>query len=114
VAPTRYAAGIPHKIHEAAARGLPVVATPLLVSQLGWQESLLQVAGDADSFAERCIALYTNERLWSNLRQAGIERIRTECSSDTFEADLENVLARAKAGSLHRSGNIPVEHVTRP
>src|SRR5262249_4608399 len=36
VAPTRYAAGIPHKAHEAAARGIPIVATPLLASQLGW------------------------------------------------------------------------------
>ena len=27
VAPTRFAAGLPHKVHEAAAHGLPVVAT---------------------------------------------------------------------------------------
>ena len=35
VAPTRYAAGIPHKVHEAAARGVPIVATPLLAIAAG-------------------------------------------------------------------------------
>jgi O-antigen biosynthesis protein len=94
VAPTRYAAGIPHKVHEAAARGLPTVATPLLASQLGWQdESAMRIAGDGDSFAEQCIALYKDERLWSNLRQAGLERIRSECSKENFEARLMNALA---------------------
>jgi glycosyltransferase involved in cell wall biosynthesis len=35
IAPTRYAAGIPHKVHEAAAHGLPCVATELIARQLG-------------------------------------------------------------------------------
>src|SRR5262249_14438914 len=48
IAPTRYAAGIPHKVHEAAARGVPVVATPLIASQLGWTDGdCLLVAADA-------------------------------------------------------------------
>ena len=38
VAPSRFAAGLPHKIHEAAARGIPVVATSLLAEQLGWRD----------------------------------------------------------------------------
>ncbi len=48
IAPTRYAAGLPHKIHEAAARGLPVVATPLLAGQLEWTERELAIAADAE------------------------------------------------------------------
>ena len=53
VAPTRFSAGIPQKIHDAAARGVPVVGTPLLASQLGWHEgSPLLVAGDADTFTQ--------------------------------------------------------------
>ena len=35
IAPTREAAGIPYKIHHAAAHRLPVVATRLLAEQLG-------------------------------------------------------------------------------
>jgi glycosyltransferase involved in cell wall biosynthesis len=91
IAPTRYAAGIPHKVHEAAARGLPIVATPLLASQLGWSDSdPLLVAGDAESFAAKCIELHTDSGLWLTLRDAGLARIQKECSRRTFE---ENVAA---------------------
>ena len=37
IAPTRFAAGIPHKVHEATAMGIPSVTTPLLAEQLDWQ-----------------------------------------------------------------------------
>lgn len=37
VAPTRFSAGIPLKVCEAAAAGIPVVATDLVFAQLGWQ-----------------------------------------------------------------------------
>src|SRR5205814_8960327 len=36
VAPTRYSAGIPLKVVEAAARGVPIVCTPLVADQLRW------------------------------------------------------------------------------
>ncbi|HEY2384776.1 MAG TPA: glycosyltransferase [Terriglobia bacterium] len=86
IAPTRYAAGIPHKVHEAAARGLPIVATPLLASQLGWRDGdPFLVAGDAASFAAKCIELYTDSILWTKLRNAGLERIQRECSREVFE-----------------------------
>jgi GT2 family glycosyltransferase len=86
IAPTRYAAGIPHKVHEAAAHGLPVVATPLLAKQLGWcdGENFL-VAGDAETFAARCIQLYQDQGLWTKLRDAGLARIQNECSPEAFE-----------------------------
>ena len=43
VAPTRFAAGAPYKVYEAASFGIPVVTTELLRRQLGWrhQEELL-------------------------------------------------------------------------
>ena len=96
VAPTRYAAGIPHKVHEAAARGVPIVATPLLALQLGWRDDdpVLTGAG-AELFAAKCIALYTDELLWSNLREAALKRIQKECSKQSFEANLKNVLTRS-------------------
>jgi GT2 family glycosyltransferase len=93
VAPTRYAAGIPHKVHEAAARGLPVVATRLLASQLAWEDgSVFLVGGDATSFARRCVELYTNEALWTRLRNAALERITAECSADTFERQVKQIV----------------------
>jgi GT2 family glycosyltransferase len=96
VAPTRYAAGIPHKIHEAAARGVPIVATPLLALQLGWRDGdPFLTGGDADTFARRCVALHTDELLWSNLREAALKRIQMECSKQSFEENLKNILARS-------------------
>jgi glycosyltransferase involved in cell wall biosynthesis len=94
VAPTRYAAGIPHKIHEAAARGLPVVATELVATQLGWKNKVeLLIGTDAASFAKQCVELYRNKELWMQLRQAGLARVKAECSKETFDRKLEEILA---------------------
>jgi glycosyltransferase involved in cell wall biosynthesis len=96
VAPTRYAAGIPHKVHEAAARGVPIVATPLLGAQLGWSDGdPFLTAADAETFAAQCIALHTDELLWSNLREAALERIQRDCSKQSFEANLKNAMTRS-------------------
>jgi glycosyltransferase involved in cell wall biosynthesis len=98
VAPTRYAAGIPHKVHEAAARGLPVIATPLLATQLGWKDlSTFAVGSDAETFARKCIELYSDETLWSKMRAAGLERVRAECSQSAFEAQLKEILGSEQA-----------------
>jgi GT2 family glycosyltransferase len=115
VAPTRYAAGIPHKVHEAAANGLPVVATPLLASQLGWEDGTsISVAADAKSFAHKCIELHTNEDLWLKLRQAALKRIAKECSPDVFEERLKEVLAskRARRAEIAERGSL--QDLTRP
>jgi glycosyltransferase involved in cell wall biosynthesis len=94
IAPTRYAAGIPHKIHEAAARGLPVVATALVATQLGWKDNAeLLVGTDAASFAQKCIALYRDKELWMKLRTAGLERVKAECSKEAFDRKLKEILA---------------------
>ena len=100
IAPTRYSAGIPQKVHDAAARGVPIVATPLLASQLGWTDgSSLQIAGDAETFAEKSIQLYTDEALWHRLREAAAERIRTECSPALFDERLRSVMQIARSSA---------------
>ena len=104
VAPTRYGAGIPHKVHEAAARGLPVVATPLLAAQLGWRDgSPFAVGADSEEFARKCIELHTNERMWTMMREAGVERIRTECSTEIFKNRLKQILEQSKAVQRRQS-----------
>jgi GT2 family glycosyltransferase len=95
IAPTRFAAGLPHKIHEAAARGLPVVATPLLAGQLEWTERELAIAADAETFASRCCELYTNPDQWLSKRNAALERVRTECSPENFDKSVADVLRAA-------------------
>ena len=95
IAPTRYAAGIPHKVHEAAAHGVPVVATPLLAGQLGWTERELAIAQDAEAFAARCIEIYTDSGRWNSLREAALERVRRECSPQAFEESLRRILSNS-------------------
>jgi GT2 family glycosyltransferase len=107
IAPTRYAAGIPHKVHEAAARGLPVVSTPLLASQLGWaDDDPFLVAGTAESFAAKCVQLYTDSDLWAKLRASGLRRAQAECSPESFERSVVSAFKTA-------SGEAPGTSVDR-
>jgi GT2 family glycosyltransferase len=104
IAPTRFSAGIPQKIHDAAARGLPIVATPLLANQLGWADgSPILVGGDAETFAAKCVELYQDEGLWNRLREAGIERIKKECSPELFEDALQSIIENGHRA--HARGN---------
>ncbi|HEX5109979.1 MAG TPA: glycosyltransferase [Vicinamibacterales bacterium] len=96
VAPTRYAAGIPLKIQEAAAFGVPVVCTPLLAEQLGWCHDVeLLVASDAQSFAGCCRDLHENAALWTRIRQAALARVQRECAPEAFRGALESALRLA-------------------
>jgi glycosyltransferase involved in cell wall biosynthesis len=81
VAPTRFAAGIPYKVHEAASFGIPVVASELLRRQLGWEngrELLSADVADPGAFAHHIISLYQSEALWSSVRTAAAERLQQE------------------------------------
>jgi hypothetical protein len=100
-APTRIAAGIPYKVHEAASFGLPVVATNLLCRQLGWADGLDLLSAEVNDpagLAERLIAVQTNELLWTNLREAALQRIRAENDPDEYAAAICTVLTRPATG----------------
>jgi glycosyltransferase involved in cell wall biosynthesis len=85
LAPTRFAAGVPHKIHEAAAHGVPVVATSILAEQLGWSHEVeLLVADSADDFARCAARLYRDPDLWQRLRLSALARVQVDCSLDRF------------------------------
>ena len=93
VVPTRFAAGVPHKVHQAAAFGVPVVATPLIANQVGWQRGRdLLAAADPEDFAEACIRLHRDEALWWAVRDAALERCRIDCSPATFQHGVQAIL----------------------
>lgn len=87
VAPTRFSAGIPLKVIDAAGHGLPVVATPLLAEQLGWRDGEeMLVAEGPNAFAAAVRRLYDDGVLWSALRRRALERVRREYSAERFRA----------------------------
>ncbi len=93
VAPTRFAAGIPHKAHEAAARGIPIVTTTLIASQLGWRDGEeLLAADDPTAFAAACARLYTDRPLWERLRANALARVGSECCPAKFVERLREII----------------------
>src|SRR4029079_18276286 len=85
LAPSRFGAGIPTKVQQAAAFGVPVVGTSLVATQLGWTGGVdLLVAADADAFAEQCCSLYTDPGKWHILRDSAHARVTRECSPVVF------------------------------
>lgn len=93
VAPTRYAAGVPRKVHEAAAHGLPCVVSDLIARQLGWAHGEAVLVGrDAEAFAAQVVRLYEDEALWREIRRGALEKLADDCSPETFDAALSRLL----------------------
>lgn len=94
IAPTRFAAGIPYKIHEASSFGLPVVATRLLCEQLGWrhQQEVLASKIDKFDFARHVIDLYHHEDLWNLLQKNAMNLIRRQMSVDAYKKKIAEIL----------------------
>jgi len=86
IAPTRFSAGVPLKIYEAAAHGLPVVATDLLANQLGWAHNReLLAATTVEAFAQYCVLLHNDADLWPRLRSGALSRMQADHSEHDFE-----------------------------
>ncbi|MEO6913045.1 MAG: glycosyltransferase [Candidatus Baltobacteraceae bacterium] len=97
IAPTRFAAGLPQKIYEAAANGLPIVASPLLAQQLGWQhERELLVAGSPVEWISQITRLNSDASLWHALRSSALKAIEREVSPTVFRDRVKGVLTIAK------------------
>ena len=93
IAPTRFAAGIPCKVHEAAAVGVPVVTSDVIDQQLGWTALSATLSAKApEEFAAQCVALYTDRVLWEKTRGAALEQVVAECNPETFSDRVKHVL----------------------
>ncbi len=93
IAPTRFAAGIPHKVHEAAAAGIPVVATSVLAGQLNWQhDRQLLVADQAEAFARSCARLYQDRQLWQTIRDQAAAAVAADCNPEGLVKNLVELL----------------------
>jgi GT2 family glycosyltransferase len=112
VVPTRFAAGIPHKAHQAAALGIPMVVTGLIARQLGWRDGdEVLVADDPAGFAAACARLYADAALWEHIRQSALARVRQDCSPDAFDAKLREIVASLPL--VHRVPDPPAPPLRR-
>jgi len=101
VAPTRYAAGIPLKVIDASAHGLPVVCTSLLARQLGWSDGLDLLSADSPAdFARNCAALHSDEAQWGRLRSTAMRKVEVEYSPAVLRKALFEALEPAKVRSI--------------
>ncbi|MGE5251530.1 MAG: glycosyltransferase, partial [Bacteroidota bacterium] len=99
VVPTRYSAGIPLKLIEASAHGLPAVVTPLTAFQLGWEDGRDVLVGqDAEDFARKVVQLYSSPELFESLCRNALERVGAEYSPERFQGDLDRILQLLKDG----------------
>lgn len=94
IAPLRFGAGHPFKVIHAAAHGLPVVASPLALQQLGWTHNLEIIDGtdDPEVFARRTCALLEEEAQWRHVREGAIARVRRDYSRDRLRSAIADAL----------------------
>ena len=94
LAPTRFAAGIPHKVLETATRGLPSVVTPILAGQMGWPDGTgyrVHDWHDPAGFAEALVALHESEDAWTRVQRAGLAQVASECDAQAYRAVLRRL-----------------------
>jgi O-antigen biosynthesis protein len=100
IAPTRFAAGVPFKVHEAFSYGLPVVSSRLISEQLGHggtdTNALLAatVNDDGQEFAAACLKLLSDDDLWLEKREAGVAHIKSSCAPSILGAAIATLLSQ--------------------
>jgi GT2 family glycosyltransferase/glycosyltransferase involved in cell wall biosynthesis len=98
LAPTRYAAGIPHKVHQASSYGIPTVTTTLVAKQLGWDHGVhIMAAKNAKEIAESAHSLYNNKELWVNLATNMSNKMQKDCSLVNFQETLIRAISYDKS-----------------
>ena len=93
VGPTRYSAGIPLKVCEAASYGVPAVISTLIGQQIGWSNGKeCLIANNAAEFIEQCVALYQGEELWNKIREEVLSTVKNQLNLHKFSAAIGDAL----------------------
>jgi glycosyltransferase involved in cell wall biosynthesis len=77
LAPLRFGAGAKGKIVTSLAHGVPCVATPIGAEGMAFTNGTnILIESNVEAFADRVVALYTDEALWNRLSDNGLEFVR--------------------------------------
>ena len=76
VAPLRYGAGVKGKVGQALAMGVPMVTTSIGNDGMMLEPGRdIEIADDAESFAQRVIGVYENRQAWEAMSARGLQQI---------------------------------------
>ena len=93
VAATRFSTGIPWKVHEAMANGIPCLISQLLADQLELiDDSYAMVCKNEQEFINKTIKLYNEKNVFENIRNKAFNLIERDCSIDGFKSILQSNL----------------------
>lgn len=107
LAPLRFGAGLKGKLIDAMKFGTPSVATYIgaeaMHHKLPWNGF---IEDDPIKFALKAVQLYSNEKIWKNAQQNGVDIINTCYSKEKYEKKLLNKIENIQKNSVaHRSQN---------
>jgi GT2 family glycosyltransferase len=104
IAPTRFAAGIPMKVHEAASLGVPVVMTELLARQLGWNtRGIASATADPLEMAALIKTLATDRIAWEIAQETQLSLVAEDCDPAEFEAKILQIIGEIGKPSTEKS-----------
>lgn len=94
VAATRFATGIPWKVHEAMAHGIPCVISQLLADQLGVTSGKeAMVANSPEDYVAKSVRLYTDKALWERVREEGYKLVKRDCDVENFKGIIKDSIS---------------------
>lgn len=98
LAPIHFAAGIPIKVLEASAAGLPTLATALMAQQLDWRDGEeIVVAKTTDAWVDMAVRLHEDESFWAKVATGAQSRALAEHGEELFNRRVREILPPAYA-----------------
>ncbi|MBS1054948.1 glycosyltransferase [Gluconobacter kondonii] len=95
IAPTRYAAGIPYKLYEAASHGLPIIASDIICNQTGWNvgKDIVQLKIDnPDEACNSVIKIYNDRKKWHEIQKNELINIKNHNSKILYSKLIKKIL----------------------
>lgn len=108
LAPLRFGAGIKGKLAEAMRCGTPSITTTIgaegmLDSESDWNGF---VTNNPKKFADAAVTLYSNQQIWQQAQQNGIEIINTRFQKEKFNQEFINYIQKTQETlASHRTQN---------
>ena len=111
IAPTRFAAGVPFKVHKSLSYGLPVVSSRLVAEQLKHDGkaagglSAATVKDDGKEFADACIRLLHDDNFWLETQEAALAHMESCCAPSALDATVQELIRELSESSLENANS---------